>query len=309
MASQKLCACNRTCEAVIGTRLELVDTVHVLFTVLVKTFMNVPESGVWLNHFRGIPKGPRLSRTDVIFLDQQARVLDCVENFTEVEFQPLHEAAASAIVLPAHALATIKAEAGDQLRICRADRSSVVAGQPSLPDERCILDAAPSEKPKEVQRAAPTSPSAPDALPRKRSLKERFLLWLFPEAERKTDRRIAPRIPARNLVAYCWTGGAPLVCKIENVSRSGLYLSTDERWMPGTRVMMTLQKDVADVVRSDEISRVESEVVRWGEDGIGCRFVESGYVDLNSGKILEGQVFDKAAFDRFLRHVAGPYQA
>ena len=45
MASQKLCACNRTYETLIGVRLDLVDTVHVPFTVLVKTFINVPESG------------------------------------------------------------------------------------------------------------------------------------------------------------------------------------------------------------------------------------------------------------------------
>ena len=72
--------------------------------------------------------------------------------------------------------------------------------------------------------------------------------------------------------------------------------------------MMTLQKDCPDTARP-ETSRVESEVVRWGEDGIGCRFVESGFVDLNSGEIIEGQVFNSKAFERFLEHGTGPYQA
>jgi hypothetical protein len=308
MVSQKLCVCNCSCEALIGAGLELVDTVHVPFTVLVKTFCAVPESGVWLNHFRGIPKGPRLTRSDVVFLDEEGRVLDLVENFTEVEFQPLHETAASALVLPAHSLASIEMHRGDQLRVCRADRTAVLAGQPLLPHELCTLIAEPSEKSKQTSRVAPDTPGTSEAAPRNRSLKERLLLWLYPEAE-NADRRRAPRLPAHDLVAYCWTGGSPLLCKIGNVSQSGLYLITDERWVPGTRVMMTLQKEDFNTAHDDEISRVESEVVRWGSDGIGCRFIESGFVDLNSGEILEGQVFDQAAFERFLAQVTGPPQA
>lgn len=307
MACQKLCACNRTCEGLIGAELDFVDTVHVDLRVLVKTFCSVPESGVWLNHFRGIPKGPRLTRSDVIFLDEQARVLDRVENFTEVEFQPLHETAASALVLPAHTLSSISIEAGDQLRICRADRASVVAGHPRLPDERCIREVARKEKVTEIKRVvAPSIPTSETRSP-KRSLKERLFFWVKPKVE-DTDRRRSPRVPTENLVAYCWTGGSPLVCSIANVSQSGLYLVTDERWLPGTRVMMTLQKDRLETALP-EISRVESEVVRWGEDGIGCRFVESGFVDLNTGQVVEGEIFDRAAFQRFLEHVTGPYQA
>jgi PilZ domain-containing protein len=311
MESQKLCACNRTCDTLIGSDLELVDTVHVPFKVLVSTFCDVPESGVWLNHFRGIPRGPRLSRSDVIFLDKDARVLDCVENFTEVEFQPLHETAASAMVLPAHSLAAIDIQAGDQLRICDAGEVYVVAGQPRLPGERCILDKEPDEKRTHIQRPAPVMPSEPVAPAPKRSLKERFLLWLFPEAgENNSDRREAPRLPAQNLIAYCWTGGSPLPCKIANVSQGGVYLVTDERWQPGTRMMMTLQQDGADPGAPGETTQVESEVVRWGGDGIGCRFPEeSVFVDVNSGEIVQGQVFDKKALARFLEHVTGAYQA
>ena len=309
MESQKLCACNRTCETLIGSGLELVDTVHVPFRVLVKTFCNVPESGVWLNHFRGIPKGPRLSRSDVIFLDKDACVLDWVENFTEVEFHPLHQTAASAIVLPAHSLSAIDIQAGDQLRICHAQEAAVVAGQPRLPGERCILDKEPDENRTQIGRPAQVIPSEPVVPAPKRSLKERLLLWLFPEIEKNADRRDAPRLPAQDLVAYCWTGGSPLACKIANVSQGGLYLTTDERWQPGTRVMMTLQKDRADLT-AGETTQVESEVVRWGEDGIGCRFPEeSVFVKVNSGEVVQGHVFDKEAFARFLEQVTGAHQA
>lgn len=300
MASPKLCACDRTDRTLIGIKLELVDTVHVPFAKLVEIFSTVPESGVWLNHFRGIPKGPRLSRFDVIYLDQEGRVLDSVESFTAVEFEPLQERAESALIFPAHSLASFRVQPGDQLRICQPGK--VIAGEPAIPGERCIRDTGPIDAPAEIKRDVPASVATSDAQPKKLTLTERFLRWLYPEVE-DADRRRGKRLPAHNLVAYYWTGGSPVANKVGDISQSGLYLFTDERWFPGTRLVMTLQREGANAPRRDEISRVESEVVRWGENGIGCRFVESGFVNLNSGELIEGRVFDREAFDRFLERV------
>jgi len=304
MAPEKLCVCDRTCEKLIGAKLNLVDTTHIPFLKLVNTLSNVPESGLWLNHFRGIPTGQRPSHFDVIYLDEEARVLDCIENFTEVEFEPLRKNAESALVLPAHALASMKVRPGDQFRICQG--GNVLAGRPALQGRRCVRDEvvheAP-EAPKETKSTFPGNLAALETQKPDRSWKERFLQWLFPESN---DRRNGDRRPAQDLVAYFWTGGSPMAYKVENVSHSGLYLYTEERWLPGTRVMMTLQKAGVDAAGPNEISRVESEVVRWGEGGIGCRFVEAGFIDLNSGEIVQGRVFDKVAFDRFLERVIGP---
>ena len=44
------------------------------------------------------------------------------------------------------------------------------------------------------------------------------------------------------LAAYYWTGAAPAAHNIKDISSSGLYVVTEERWYPGTLVMMTLQK-------------------------------------------------------------------
>jgi hypothetical protein len=301
MASQKLCACDRTCEGLIGSKLDFVDTVHVPFAALVKSLSNVPASGLWLNPFRGIPKSPRLSRFDVIFLNGEARVQEHV---------------ASALILPAHALGSANVKKGDQLRICRAGK--IVASEDVLPDgeeprmkeEGCIRDLKPeSEILRDRRPAAPcrVDDQAADMPKPKRGFIARFLLMFFPEAD-KSNRRRANRLPAPDLVAYYWTGGPPKAYKLGNVSGSGLYLLTEERWLPGTRVVMTLQKagdGRSDSARSEEISRVESEVVRWGEDGVGFRFVESGFADLNTGEIMEGRRFDKEGFEQFLRRNVG----
>ncbi|HEY6764483.1 MAG TPA: hypothetical protein VI386_06905, partial [Candidatus Sulfotelmatobacter sp.] len=48
------------------------------------------------------------------------------------------------------------------------------------------------------------------------------------------------------LVAYYWDGAAPTSHKIQNISSTGFYLTTKERWLPGTMVTMTLQRtDIA----------------------------------------------------------------
>ncbi|MGA8086613.1 MAG: hypothetical protein WCA10_04855 [Terracidiphilus sp.] len=136
------------------------------------------------------------------------------------------------------------------------------------------------------------------------SLKIRFLRWLFPEPA-SSDRRRGERLADPGLVVYYWTGGSPNSYPLGNVSSSGLYLVTDERWLPGTRIVMTLQRNDLRAGKADDVCRVESKVVRWGEDGVGCEFVESGFFDLNNGEIIEGQKFDRTAFEQFLLRVRG----
>jgi hypothetical protein len=92
----------------------------------------------------------------------------------------------------------------------------------------------------------------------KPSLKVRFLHWLFP-LPAASDRRRGERLPALGLVAYYWTGGAPQPYQLGDVSQSGLYLLTEERWLPGTRIVMTLQRERGSDETSDDIHRVESE--------------------------------------------------
>jgi hypothetical protein len=160
------------------------------------------------------------------------------------------------------------------------------------------------------QRTSPSKPTvrkppsaieadASDLAEEKPSLKLRLLRWLF-QVPASTDRRRGERLPAPDLIAYYWNGGTPKAHQLGNVSQSGLYLLTEERWLPGTFLVMTLQKKRGGEIKSEEISRVESRVVRWGEDGIGFEFVQSGFVDLNSGEVVDRK-FDQHAFTQFLQ--------
>jgi hypothetical protein len=311
MGTEKLCACDRTRQTALCAEIDFVDTVNEPFLTIVKGLSDVKD-GLWLSPFRGIPRGPQVSRFDVIYLDEDCKVLDYVVNFAESEFEPIPEIASSALVLPAHSLGSFPIRKGDQLRICQGKR--VLAGAHDLGSTTGFEETPPcatyikaptvqSTQADEESVAKPgvaTSASEEE----KPSFKVRFLRWLFPNPA-PSDRRRGERLPEPGLVAYYWTGGSPNSYPLGNVSSSGLYLMTDERWLPGTRIVMTLQRHNSSAVKTDDVCRVESKVVRWGEDGVGCEFVESGFFDLNNGEVIEGKTFDHAAFEQFLHRDRG----
>ena len=85
------------------------------------------------------------------------------------------------------------------------------------------------------------------------------------------DPRSATRESLPELVAYFFTGAAPAPHTVRNISLTGLYLVTQERWYKGTIVQMTL----ADRRRSTQECSLtlHAEAVRLGIDGVGFRFV------------------------------------
>jgi hypothetical protein len=125
----------------------------------------------------------------------------------------------------------------------------------------------------------------------------KFLRWL------STDRRAAKRHPLPGLVAYYWTGGAPEAFHIGDISTNGLYLLTDERWFPGTMILMTLQRTNTEGDDPDDFISVLTKVARWGTDGIGLSFIPSNTVDLNTGAPLPDRGVGKKALTRFVQRV------
>jgi hypothetical protein len=155
-----------------------------------------------------------------------------------------------------------------------------------------VPDAATPVEPQQDMAAASVSPSPipepPATTPRggaygpvvtpRYSWKVRLLRWLFPElvireAPRPVDRRRADRQALPGLAAYYFTGGSPEPQRIGNISVTGFYLHTDERWMPGTVVRMTLQRIGSKGDDPSDTITVNSKIVRWGSDGEGFEFI------------------------------------
>jgi hypothetical protein len=86
---------------------------------------------------------------------------------------------------------------------------------------------------------------------------------------RSTERQRAPQ-----LEAYYWNGANPVPHSVRDISATGAYIVTKERWHPGTVLTVTLQStDEYLDARPPRLITVRSKVVRWGIDGVGFAFV------------------------------------
>lgn len=91
----------------------------------------------------------------------------------------------------------------------------------------------------------------------------------------KSDGERAERRPAEKFAAYRWTGSAVKQDPVRDISSTGVYLYTNERWPLGAYLSLTLQR-IGPLEKSPE-RRITAlaKVVRSGEDGVGLWFVGS----------------------------------
>ena len=119
----------------------------------------------------------------------------------------------------------------------------------------------------------------------------------------KDDNRKASRHMTSSVVAYYWDGGVPAPHPIRDISISGAFLPTDQRWRPGTIVTMTLQKsnDVAgDPHRS---IAVQAKVMRLSPDGVGIKFIFPDSEKIRGENIPMGETADRKALLTFLKSI------
>jgi hypothetical protein len=122
---------------------------------------------------------------------------------------------------------------------------------------------------------------------------------LMSEHRRRAQRYIEPR-----LVAFYWDGAVPKPRYIRDVSNTGFYLMTDQRWYPGTLITMTLQRTEKSDDGSKSSIAVQAKVIRPGEDGVAMAFVFPKAEDARRvTSIVAGGVglADRKALDLFLQ--------
>ena len=100
--------------------------------------------------------------------------------------------------------------------------------------------------------------------------------WLAQEEEE--DPRRAPRRIHPEVLVYYWDGSAPEGRRMHDISQSGGYICTPERWYPGTIIRLILQREPKPI-REDGAAVplasicVAARVVRPGSDGVAVEFV------------------------------------
>jgi hypothetical protein len=116
------------------------------------------------------------------------------------------------------------------------------------------------------------------------SLKMRMLCWLYPDLQldtvhlRQREARRAPRVANPGLVGYFFTGGLSKPNEIRSLSVTGFFMKTEERWLPGTVIRITLQMLSGTADEPGETVTVHSRVVNWNDEGGGFEFVLPGFV-------------------------------
>jgi hypothetical protein len=250
----------------------------------------------------------------LIYLDKDCRVIDAIESFPVFHVASPRQQPASVLALPTHSIYSSQTQPGDQLVICVAEemegrlerfssslspaavKSVAVlrerplwSGGPGLLqlEDRSKIEITPDQR---IHEIGLIEPGTKDTRPPKNWLQR----WWSP------DPRKAPRDPAPGLAAYYWNGAPPKPHNIRDISSTGLYLVTEERWYPGTLVLMTLQRTDCGDESSERTISVHSRAVRWGADGVGLQFVLSKAHNPPPGINLKNGV-DEKELERFLQ--------
>jgi uncharacterized protein len=318
--TRKYCVYNQTRESFLSLGVVIADSAARQLKALLENLSVKADAGLWLTPFRGIPATKGLNPVDVIYLDDENRVIQAIESFPNHAGEPPREQPASALILAGYTIFSSQTQPGDVLLICAPEEMEDRLGSSSGSGRRPVPQFDRSPQSRSVGPAVAESPAAVDRAVELQTAQQRlvekdvaeaegthnvswfirFLRWL------STDRRGSKRHPLPGLVAYYWTGGAPQAFHIADISSNGLYLLTDERWFPGTMILMTLQRTNTDGDDPDDFISVLTKVIRWGTDGVGLSFVPSNTVDLNSGEALPDTGVGKKALHRFIQRVQQP---
>jgi len=135
----------------------------------------------------------------------------------------------------------------------------------------------------------------------KEPLFKRFLRWLYP------DKRKAYRCSYPPIVSYLGAVHSTRPYQIADISFKGFYMITLERWLPGTTMLVTLERtDLGGSGLGKSITLL-STVARTGLNGIGFSFciadsgeALSGSTNLDGANAFPGSGASREDLEKFL---------
>jgi len=106
--------------------------------------------------------------------------------------------------------------------------------------------------------------------------------WFVKEAP--PERRGAERVRSPWLVANQFGGAESKKHNIRDISSTGVFLLTEDRWQPGELVSIALRRKDEPELSPNQGIPVQVRAVRWDKDGVALCFVEAKDMDLNLGE-------------------------
>lgn len=300
-------AYNQTREYILGVEVACGDFTAANLSDRMPLLTPKSGAGLWMSPFRGIPATEVRVPLDLIYLDEALRVIEVVELFPTYRVSPSSPPAASVLALPTQSVFSSQTQVGDLLAIGLAEeiRQNQARIFASIADARAAFDAQSKlEQPEESANAAAKAEGVGAAaqtqtaeLAKPKSWLQR-LLFPDPARPRKADREALP-----GLEAYFWNGGVPQPCAIQDISSTGMYVLTEERWYPGTLIQMTVKKSSTEAKGVEASISLLARANRWGNNGVGLSFVvRNGRKSRDADAEQEGAV-EAEALNRFLKRI------
>ena len=97
MELQKLCAYNQTRECFLGLEVAAADLSYAALQDVLGKLPFKSGEGLWMTPFRGIPEKNMRVPLDLVYLDEEFRVIEVVESFPTFRVSPSSPPAASVL--------------------------------------------------------------------------------------------------------------------------------------------------------------------------------------------------------------------
>src|SRR5579859_5681565 len=102
--AQAHCAYNQTRECFLGLEVSAAEFSYANLEDRLSERGLFSGEGLWLNPFHGIPMTGLYAQLDLIYLDEECRVIEAVESYPTFLASPSRPRAESVLVLPAHSI-------------------------------------------------------------------------------------------------------------------------------------------------------------------------------------------------------------
>lgn len=217
---------------------------------------------------------------DRIFLDSGLRVVALTEGMPNLPAGASLPQYESILLLPVHTIFGSQTQVGDQVLIGTIeDIGAILNGIEPIPDGLFPIESRSEKRAMEAPM--------------------KWLSRIFNLRDRRRDTRtLSPP-----LMAFYWDGGIPVPHAVPDISRTGLFLKTPDRWHPRTLLRVTLQRMTQDPLEAEETITVQCRVVRTGHEGVGMAFMlADGYRDGSPTNV--GRLASRKDLHRFFERLA-----
>jgi PilZ domain len=257
MQRQDYCVYNQTNECFLSLGATLGDRSFARLKKLLNISRRRADEGSWFRPYERRHALTLFATRDLLYLDAKHRVVHIVESYPALRSVPMHHEAASLLALPVHTLSSSQTNLGNQLLICvpaEMERRLRKLFEPSLNGSRQLRE---SSQPVQSAMRPPERPPVQAVIDLQHAV-----TVLNRGASQPLASPTASRVDVGDLPVHA----------IRDLSATGLYLVTRDRWPIGAEINMNLQPGSGATDNATHPITVRMRVIRWGADGVGLEF-------------------------------------